>query len=161
MRGALRVPGDKSISHRGLIFGAMSEGRVRVRNCAPGQDVASTASVLGALGVHVSTGVPGEVEIEVEIRGEGWRMPARADADAGNSGTTIRLMAGAVAGRPGPCTLRGDASLSRRPMDRVAEPLRKMGASVELTEGRFPPLTVSGGDLSGIEYELPVASAQV
>src|SRR5919109_1169297 len=114
LRGALRVPGDKSISHRALIFGAMSEGRVRIRNCAPGQDVASTASVLRALGVEVSTGPPG-----------------------------------------------GAASLSRRPMDRVAEPLRKMGASVELTDGRFPPLTVSGGDLSGIEYELPVASAQV
>jgi 3-phosphoshikimate 1-carboxyvinyltransferase len=157
LRGALRVPGDKSISHRALIFGAMSHGRNRIRNCAPGQDVASTAAALETLGVGVSLGAPGEIEVQ----GSGWHMPARADVDAGNSGTTIRLLAGAVAGRPGPCTFRGDASLSRRPMDRVAEPLRRMGARVDLTEGRFPPFTVAGGGLAGIEYQLPVASAQV
>ena len=157
LRGTLRVPGDKSISHRALIFGAMSHGRNQIRNCAPGHDVASTAAALETLGVGVSLGAHGEIEVQ----GSGWHMPARADVDAGNSGTTIRLLAGAVAGRPGPCIFRGDASLSRRPMDRVAEPLRRMGARVDLTEGRFPPFTVAGGGLAGIEYELPVASAQV
>jgi 3-phosphoshikimate 1-carboxyvinyltransferase len=157
LRGTIRVPGDKSISHRGLIFGAMSHGRVRVRNCAPGADVASTAAALETLGVEISVGAHGEFEIQ----GTGWHVPAGADIDAGNSGTTIRLLAGAVAGRPGPCTFRGDASLSRRPMGRIAEPLRRMGATVELSEGGVPPFTVSGGALHGIEYELPVASAQV
>lgn len=160
LRGRLRVPGDKSISHRALIFGGMSGGRVQIRNCAPGQDVASTASALATLGVGVrSASLNGDGVVEIE--GNGWSMAARAELDAGNSGTTSRLLAGAVAGRPGPCTFRGDASLSRRPMDRIAEPLRRMGATVELTDGRFPPFTVSGGDLKGIEYELPVASAQV
>jgi 3-phosphoshikimate 1-carboxyvinyltransferase len=157
LHGSLSVPGDKSISHRVLIFGAMSHGRVRIRNCAPGQDVASTASALEALGVDVSLGSHGDLEIQ----GTGWHIPARADVDAGNSGTTMRLMAGAVAGRPGPCTFRGDASLSRRPMDRIAQPLRRMGARIDLTQDRFPPFTVSGGGLHGIEYKLPVASAQV
>jgi 3-phosphoshikimate 1-carboxyvinyltransferase len=157
LRGALRIPGDKSISHRALIFGAMAEGRVRIRNVAPGQDVASTVAAVGRLGAAVQA----RSDAEIEIRGNGWSLPARADVDAGNSGTTMRLLAGAVAGRPGEFTFRGDASLTRRPMDRVAEPLRRMGASVELRDGRFPPFTVSGGDLSGIEYELPVASAQV
>jgi 3-phosphoshikimate 1-carboxyvinyltransferase len=157
LRGTMRVPGDKSISHRGLILGAMSHGRVRIRNCAPGADVASTASALETLGVDISVGPQGEFEIQ----GTGWHVPAGTDIDAGNSGTTIRLLAGAVAGRTGPCTFRGDASLSRRPMGRVAEPLRRMGATVVLAEGGTPPFTVSGGSLHGIEYELPVASAQV
>jgi 3-phosphoshikimate 1-carboxyvinyltransferase len=157
LRGTLGVPGDKSISHRALIFGAMSHGRVRVRNHAPGRDVAATAAGLEALGVDVSLAAHGELEIQ----GTGWHIPAKADVDAGNSGTTMRLLAGAVAGRPGPCTFRGDASLSRRPMDRVADPLRRMGARIELTQDRFPPFTVSGGGLCGIDYELPVASAQV
>ena len=157
LRGALRVPGDKSISHRALILGAMSHGRCGVRGIAPGADVVSTADALRTLGIEVFP----EEHGTVAVQGGGWHMTAQADIDAGNSGTTMRLVVGAVAGRPGPCIMRGDASLSRRPMDRIAEPLRAMGARLDLTGGRFAPFTVWGGELHGIEYRLPVASAQV
>lgn len=151
LEGELRLPGDKSVSHRALMLNAVASGEARVTNLSPGADVASTAACLRALGVEIS----GEV---VRGRGfEGLRAPAAA-LDCGNSGTTMRLLAGLLAGRPFESVLVGDASLTRRPMDRVASPLRAMGAEAE----SGPPLRVGGGGgLHGIEYRMPVASAQV
>jgi 3-phosphoshikimate 1-carboxyvinyltransferase len=164
LRGTCRVPGDKSISHRALLFGALADGAVEARGLGRGGDNLSTAAALRALGVEIA--LSGD---EARIRGVGFGgLTAAAGAlDCGNSGTTIRLMMGLLAGRPFETELHGDASLTRRPMRRVAEPLRRMGASVE---GRvdparpgdvFPPVRVRGGALVGIAYDLPVASAQL
>jgi 3-phosphoshikimate 1-carboxyvinyltransferase len=152
--GRLRVPGDKSVSHRALIMGAMAEGTSRLRGLSDGDDVARTAAIMRALGAGVADGT---------VRGgtRSWHAPA-GDLDAGNSGTTIRLMAGVLAGRPWTSVLVGDASLSTRPMDRVARPLRTMGAEVVGSGARdTPPLTVRGGALHGIDFTLDVPSAQV
>src|SRR6266849_5131429 len=131
LQGTLVVPGDKSVSHRALIFAAMASGRSVVRGAAPGADVASTAASLARLGLDVPAGpVPPQLSIE----GLGWQVAPGAALDAGNSGTTMRLLTGALAGRPGRFVLLGDASLSSRPMERVASPLRRMGASVSLAE---------------------------
>ncbi len=150
VRGEVLLPGDKSISHRALILGAIADGESRVRGLSKGADVASTASCLRALGVDIQEG---------RIAGAGMRglrEPA-APLDCGNSGTTMRLLAGLLAAQPFESELVGDESLSRRPMDRVVEPLRRMGARAD-----WPPLRVGGGDgLRGIEYQAPVASAQV
>lgn len=150
LEGEVRLPGDKSISHRALILNAVAEGAARITGLSPGADVASTAGCLRALGVEV-------VEDGVVGRGlDGLNEPARP-LDCGNSGTTMRLLAGLLAGRPFTVTLTGDESLSQRPMERVAAPLRLMGARAD-TE----PLRVGGrGPLSGIEYQSPMPSAQV
>ncbi|HUP20039.1 MAG TPA: 3-phosphoshikimate 1-carboxyvinyltransferase [Gemmatimonadota bacterium] len=155
VRARLRVPGDKSISHRALLLNALAEGEARVRGLAPGKDVASSAAALRALGRTVAP-VPGG---GVRVAGGGaWR--ATHPIDCGNSGTTARLLLGILAPRAeGVVTLTGDASLSARPMARVVEPLRAMGAVIE-GEGRLP-LAVSGGHLRGVEHRIPVASAQV
>jgi 3-phosphoshikimate 1-carboxyvinyltransferase len=164
LRGTCGVPGDKSISHRALLFGALTDGVVEATGLGRGGDNLSTAGALRALGVEVQ--IEGS---EARVRGVGFAglRAAAASLDCGNSGTTIRLLTGLLAGRPFETELHGDASLTRRPMRRVAEPLRKMGATIE---GRaeparpgdiFPPLRVRGGGLSGIRYELPVASAQL
>ncbi|HEU5001706.1 MAG TPA: 3-phosphoshikimate 1-carboxyvinyltransferase [Actinomycetota bacterium] len=158
LRGSVAVPGDKSISHRALMLAAMARGRSVIRGLAPGADVASTLSCLRTLGLAQPTGGPSG---EIGIEGLEWQLPRSAALDAGNSGTTMRLLAGAVAGRPTSCVLAGDASLSRRPMARVAVPLRLMGATVELAAGDRPPVRVLGGELDGIDYPMPVASAQV
>jgi len=150
LQGEVALPGDKSISHRALILNAIADGTARVANLSPGADVASTANCLRALGV--------EIEGE-EVRGVGMHglRPAGAPLDCGNSGTTMRLLAGLLAAQPFESELAGDASLSARPMDRVAVPLRRMGA---VADG--PPLRVGGRPaLRGIAYQLPVASAQV
>lgn len=151
LRGEVRVPGDKSISHRALIFNAIASGPATVRRLSAGADVKSTASCLRALGVEVEAG---------QVRGVGLHglRPAAAPLDCGNSGTSMRLLAGLLAGLPFPSVLVGDASLSARPMDRVVEPLRLMGAAAEVR-----PLRLGGGAsrLRGIDYEPPVASAQV
>lgn len=158
LRGSVTVPGDKSISHRGLMLAAMARGRSVLHGLSPGADVASTLACLRALGLgEPQGGGPGEVRID----GLAWQLPGTAALDAGNSGTTMRLLAGAVAGRPACCVLTGDPSLSRRPMGRVAIPLRQMGATVLLGEEDRPPVRVQGGHLHGIEYRMPVASAQV
>ncbi|MGH2770229.1 MAG: 3-phosphoshikimate 1-carboxyvinyltransferase, partial [Actinomycetota bacterium] len=157
LRGTLRVPGDKSISHRGLLLGAMAKGRSRIEGAAPGQDVASTLASLRILGVDVEPAGEGRIEIS----GPGWEVSGGATLDAGNSATTMRLLAGALAGRPGTYVLGGDGSLSRRPMDRVAIPLRRMGAGISLLDNRYPPIRLRGGRLSAISYRLPVSSAQV
>jgi len=156
-RGRFTLPGDKSISHRAAILGAMAEGRTRVRNYSSAVDCVSTLACLRALGVPISRD-----GTEVTIDGGGldsWRAPASV-LDAENSGSTIRMLAGALAGRPFRSVLTGDESLRRRPLERVAAPLRAMGANVRTTDGK-PPMTIDGGRLRGLTHDLPVASAQV
>src|SRR5262245_13803097 len=156
-RGRFTVPGDKSISHRLALFGAIAHGETRITNFSEAADCASTLSCLRALGVE-SRSESGFVTIQGNGF-EGLRAPA-AELDAGNSGSTLRMLAGILAGRPFAATLTGDDSLRRRPVERVAEPLRAMGARLHSTDGR-PPLTIEGGPLRGIHRELKVASAQV
>ena len=164
LRGSCQVPGDKSISHRALLFGALCDGPVQASGLGQGGDNLSTAAALRALGVDIRLD-GGEAHIE-GVGFAGLAAPSRT-LDCGNSGTSIRLLMGLVAGRPFETELAGDDSLTRRPMRRVADPLRKMGATVD---GRsepsrpgdiFPPLRVRGGSLAGIRYDLPVASAQL
>lgn len=153
LAGRVRVPGDKSISHRALLLGALADGRSHLRGLSDGDDVARTAAALRALGASIEEG---------EVHGFVAPTAPEAPVDCGNSGTTMRLLAGLVAAYDLPVVLTGDASLSTRPMDRVAAPLRDMGAHVEGQGPRcLPPLSVRGGDLHGIDYTLPVASAQV
>jgi 3-phosphoshikimate 1-carboxyvinyltransferase len=160
LRGSYAPPADKSISHRAALFGAMCDEPVPVRNYLDSEDTRSTLAALLKLGAGVE-----EAGGDVLIRGVGLRGPLEATGgllDVGNSGTLMRLLPGWLAGQPGTTwTLDGDESIRRRPVDRVAEPLCAMGAQVEAREGRFPPLVVRGAQLTGIEYELPVASAQV
>ncbi len=156
----LRVPGDKSLSHRALIFSALADGTSRITGLLTGEDVRSTAGVLRALGVDVP-----EVGAEMTMQGVGLRglqAPA-GELDCGNSGTTTRLMAGVVAAYPFAGTFVGDRSLSKRPMRRIAKPLRAMGASVTLGGKKEDglPMTVQGGALRPIEWRSEVASAQV
>jgi 3-phosphoshikimate 1-carboxyvinyltransferase len=157
VRGRLKVPGDKAISHRYAIIAALASGPSRLSNYAPGADCHSTLACLRALGVSV---IEDGTTVTVMGRGLGRLGVPPAPLDAGNSGTTLRIMAGVLAGRPFRTTLTGDASLSRRPLERVAVPLRAMGASLETTDGHAP-LTIVGGPLRGLRHELPVASAQV
>ncbi|MDQ7819141.1 MAG: 3-phosphoshikimate 1-carboxyvinyltransferase [Armatimonadota bacterium] len=158
VRGEVRVGGDKSISHRAALVGALAAGETTIANFLPAADCLSTLSCLRALGVEVH-----REGTTVTVRGAGVRLrPPGRPLDAGNSGTTMRLLAGILAGQPFTAEITGDDSLRRRPMDRVAEPLRRMGAQVEvLGGGRYPPLRITGGPLRGIAYALPVPSAQV
>lgn len=158
LTGRLKAPGDKSISHRALLIAARAEGRSRIRGLSGGQDVRHTLEAIVALGAGAERS-GGELYID----GGAHRLhEPEAVVDVGNSGTGIRLLAGFVAGIDGLCVLQGDSSIAQRPMDRVAVPLRLMGARVDGREGgRFPPLVVRGGHLRGIEYTLPVPSAQV
>jgi 3-phosphoshikimate 1-carboxyvinyltransferase len=160
LRGTYTPPADKSISHRAALFGAMCDEPVAVRNYLDSADTRSTLAALLKLGAGVEEEAGG-----VLVRGVGLHAPLEATGgllDLGNSGTLMRLLPGWLAGQPGGVwTLDGDESIRRRPVDRVAEPLSAMGAQVEARDGRFPPLTVRGAQLTGIEYELPVASAQV
>ena len=162
LRGRVAVPGDKSISHRALIFGALAEGTTRVEGLNPGADVAATASALSALGVPVVAGE--ETNDSVEVEGSGWEgltEPA-GPLECGNSGTTMRTLTGVLAGARGAFVLVGDPSLSARPMLRIVAPLRQMGASIDgRAFGDRAPLFVRGAELKGVEHDLPVASAQV
>jgi 3-phosphoshikimate 1-carboxyvinyltransferase len=157
--GALRPPGDKSVSHRAVLLSALAPGRSTISGCAEGEDVAATARCVRALGAMVERRDDGTVEVD------GGRDRLRAGGavlDCGNSGTTMRLLCGVLATIDGAHRLDGDASLRRRPMDRVARPLEAMGAEVRGHGERCaPPLEVHGGALRAIRYELPVASAQV
>ncbi|HKW46600.1 MAG TPA: 3-phosphoshikimate 1-carboxyvinyltransferase [Gemmatimonadaceae bacterium] len=158
VQGTLRVPGDKSISHRSLMLAALGDGRSRVTNILESHDVHSTAGVLRAMGAHIP---PLSRDFTVEGVGlRGLRSPSEA-LDCGNSGTTTRLMAGVVAGLPITATFVGDASLSRRPMRRVAKPLEAMGARFDLPPHGGLPMTVHGGALRDLEWRSEVASAQV
>jgi 3-phosphoshikimate 1-carboxyvinyltransferase len=156
IRGDVVLPGDKSISHRALILGALAKGTTSVGNLAPGQDVRSTRSCLQNLGVIFRE--KGE-RLIIEGRHLALQAPA-ADLDAGNSGTTIRLLSGVLAAQPFNSTLGGDHYLNKRPMKRIIEPLGRMGAVINSDSGR-PPLNIHGGPLNPIDYQLPVASAQV
>lgn len=156
--GAVRVPGDKSISHRSLILACLAEGESRVAGILDSEDVRSTAEALRSLGGNVP-----ELSGEMRIRGLGLRglRPPKGALDCGNSGTTARLLAGVVAGHPFPARFEGDASLSRRPMKRIAEPLTYMGAGFDFERGDGLPMTVHGVDLRSIDWDTKSASAQV
>jgi 3-phosphoshikimate 1-carboxyvinyltransferase len=156
LRGLLRVPGDKSISHRAAILGGIASGVTRVSGFLRAEDCLSTLRCLRALGVAID-----EQHDALEIHGGPLAEPADV-LDVGNSGTTIRLLSGVLAGQPFHSVLTGDASIRRRPMARVAEPLRQMGARISGRQGgRLAPLAIAGGSLQGIAYATPVASAQV
>jgi 3-phosphoshikimate 1-carboxyvinyltransferase len=155
--GSLRLPGDKSISHRYGMLGAFAEGVSRFTNFSTGADCASTLSCMEALGARVRRLEDGSVE----VTGVGGRVtPCDAPLDCGNSGSTMRMISGLLAPQEGRFSLMGDASLSRRPMERIRKPLAAMGARLTLTEGRAP-LTIQGGPLKAIDYTMPVPSAQV
>ena len=159
VRGHLRVPGDKSVSHRALLLAARAEGRSTLRGLSTGEDVTHTLRAIRSFGAGVDTGPDGAVTV---AGGVSRLSEPEAVIDVGNSGTAIRLLAGWAAGIDGLCVLAGDASIARRPMDRVTLPLRQMGGRIDGRQhGRFPPLVVRGGGLHGIDYLLPVPSAQV
>ena len=152
---APNVPGDKSISHRAVLFGALADGESAVSNLAPGQDVRSTARCVAALGATVER--DGNA---MRIRGGTWRAPA-GDLDCGNSGTTMRLLMGALAARGIEAVLDGDASLRRRPMRRIADPLAQFGARIDTTDGHAPVRVHGGLPLQGAPIRLEIASAQL
>jgi 3-phosphoshikimate 1-carboxyvinyltransferase len=155
--GRIRVPGDKSISHRVLMLAALADGTSTVRGLSDGGDVACTRRIIEALGADVVD----VADSTISIRG-GRLEAVDHPLDVGNSGTGIRLLAGLLAGQPFRSVLDGDASIRRRPMDRVVDPLRLMGATVTGRDGlSLAPLVIDGGGLNSIEYRLPVASAQV
>ncbi|HEX7237024.1 MAG TPA: 3-phosphoshikimate 1-carboxyvinyltransferase [Gammaproteobacteria bacterium] len=159
--GRITVPGDKSISHRSLMLGAIAEGTTVVRGFLASEDCLATQAALEAMGVSIERQRDGLVRIDGVGAKGGLRAPSRI-LDLGNSGTAIRLLMGLLAGQPFDSRLTGDASLQRRPMERVAAPLRQMGARITTAEGGRPPVAIGGGaSLHGIDYELPMASAQV
>ena len=160
IEGTAEVPGDKSISHRAILLGALADGVTEVTGLLRAQDCSATARAVMALGAEV-TGWEGDPVRIRGVGGEGLREPEDV-LDCGNSGTTMRLLAGVLAGRPFLSVLTGDASLRRRPMRRLVEPLSAMGATMlGRAGGQYPPLAIRGGSLSGIAWESPVASAQV
>jgi 3-phosphoshikimate 1-carboxyvinyltransferase len=153
--GTLQVPGDKSIAHRALMLAALADGTSHIRNLPAGEDVHSTARCMRGLGAMVASW-----DGEARVVATGVLEQPAHDLDAGNSGTTMRLLAGILSGQTFHSCLDGDDSLRRRPMGRVIEPLSAMGATIRSDGGRAP-LAIDGGDLRGIRYTLPVASAQV
>ena len=174
LSGELRVPGDKSISHRALLISAIGEGDCRIEGLSDSLDVGATRSVLASLGVRIKSNPQsqvkarklstGDLDWQILVEGRGWEglQPPSGVLDCANSGTTARSLIGVVAGRPFATSLDGDKSLKRRPMLRVVEPLRSMGASIDgADEGRYLPLHIRGGHLVGILHRSPVASAQI
>lgn len=158
LNGAIRLPGDKSVSHRYGMLASIAEGTSRIRNYSSGADCASTLGAMRSLGVSIERN---GAEVVVHGAGlDGLKAPAET-LDAGNSGSTIRMLSGILAGQPFTSTIAGDESLSRRPMGRIITPLEAMGARIEARDGKYPPLTIHGGQLKPIDYALPVASAQV
>ncbi len=160
LTGRVRVPGDKSISHRSVMLGSLAEGETRITGLLEGDDVLSTLGAFRAMGVRAE----GPDKGNLVIHGAGLRglKPPQNALDMGNSGTAMRLMAGILAGQAFDSELIGDESLSQRPMKRVAEPLGRMGAVIQTAEGGRPPLRIKGGQrLRGIAYRMPIASAQV
>src|SRR2546430_5729357 len=155
----ITVPGDKSISHRAAIIAALSNGPCTLRGFLPSDDCMHTLNALRALGIKIDQPEPEVIVVHGKKR---VLTPPKEEIDCGNSGTTMRLLAGLLAGQTFESRLVGDASLSRRPMGRVIEPLRKMGANIA-AEGpeQTPPLRIHGGSLRGIHHRLPIASAQV
>ncbi|MEO8287409.1 MAG: 3-phosphoshikimate 1-carboxyvinyltransferase [Chloroflexota bacterium] len=159
MHGEATVPGDKSVSHRAAILGGIANGTTRIRNFLPATDCHATLEVMRGLGIQVDY-----TPDEVLVHGRGLRGLSESlrPLDCGGSGTTMRLIAGLLAGQPFYSVLAANAQLSKRPMDRVAVPLRLMGANIMgRSNGRYAPLSIVGGSLHGIQYKMPVASAQV
>jgi 3-phosphoshikimate 1-carboxyvinyltransferase len=171
LRGTLRPPPDKSVSHRAALIAAMGEGETAVEGYLDAADTRSTLAAIEALGAsvthlasssHLGSDAGRGGGLGLQIGGVGLRGAAPAAVDVGNAGTLLRLLPGWLAGQEtGAWTIDGDDSIRRRPVDRVAEPLRSMGARIEARDDRLPPLRIEGGPLHGISYELPVASAQV
>ena len=169
LRGSLRPPSDKSISHRAALIAAMGKGETVVDGYLDAADTRSTLGAVRALGAAVDEerlaegeGTAGASGLRLRIKGVGLRNPESADIDVGNAGTLLRLLPGWLAGQGGgEWTLDGDESIRRRPVDRIAIPLREMGADLAAREDRLPPLRVRGSPLHGITYEMPIASAQV
>ncbi len=158
--GDIRVPGDKSISHRSIMFGSLAEGITHVSGFLEGQDALATLNAFTAMGVKIEGPENGKVVIH-GVGMHGLKQPESA-LDMGNSGTSIRLLSGLLAGQGFEVTMTGDESLSKRPMKRVTDPLALMGADLETAEGGTPPLTLkAGASLKAIDYPLPMASAQV
>jgi 3-phosphoshikimate 1-carboxyvinyltransferase len=161
LSGSVRVPGDKSISHRAVMLASLAEGVSEVRGFLTGEDCLCTMKAFRAMGVRIEQ----LAETHLRVHGvglHGLRAPAQ-ELDLGNSGTSMRLMAGLLAAQPFPTTLVGDESLSRRPMRRIVEPLRQMGAQIDTTERNTAPLRIqpAAGGLKPLVYRSPVASAQV
>ncbi len=160
LHGAIRVPGDKSISHRSIMFGSLAEGTSHISGFLEGEDSLNTLRVFQAMGVKINGPHDGKVTIE-GVGMFGLTPPVQA-LDVGNSGTSMRLLAGLLAGQKFDVELSGDASLSKRPMKRVTNPLAEMGAKVETAEGGKPPLKITGNQsLNSFSYQMPMASAQV
>jgi len=163
LRGTIQPPGDKSISHRAAILNALADGEAIVHNFLAGEDCLSTLTVLSALGIDNELDTSGDTPV-LRITGAGidGLREASGVLGCGNSGTTMRLMSGVLAGQPFFSVLDGDESLRTRPMARIADPLRQMGARVDGREGgKYAPLAIRGGGLRGVRYKLPMASAQV
>ncbi|MDX1573930.1 MAG: 3-phosphoshikimate 1-carboxyvinyltransferase [Methylophaga sp.] len=159
LTGNVRVPGDKSISHRTIMLGSLAEGITEVSGFLEGEDALATLAAFRGMGVKIAGPDKGKVTIH-GVGMHGLKAPEK-EVNVGNSGTSIRLLSGLLAGQTFEVTMSGDASLSKRPMQRVTEPLRLMGAKIDSNDGK-PPLTIHGGNaLTGIDYLLPMASAQV
>jgi len=162
LRGSLRPPPDKSVSHRAALIAAMAEGETTIEGYLDAADTRSTLIAVRQLGAEVRMAGPSVVDRSLVIHGVGLRGARPNEIDVGNAGTLLRLLPGWLAGQEtGRWTLDGDDSIRRRPVDRVAEPLRRMGADVTCRENRYTPVTIEAAPLTGISYELPVASAQV
>src|ERR1700728_1888944 len=162
IHGVVNVPGDKSISHRYAMLAGIAEGDSQIYNYSSGADCQSTLSCMQALGVAAEfSEQEGRRVLTVHGRGLHGLRPAEQPLDAGNSGSTIRMLSGILAAQPFTTGITGDESLVKRPMRRIIAPLSQMGASIEAADGQFPPLTIHGSLLHGIDYELPVSSAQV
>jgi 3-phosphoshikimate 1-carboxyvinyltransferase len=162
LRGSLRPPPDKSISHRAALIAAMGEGETTIEGYLDSADTRSTLAAVRALGAEVEGAGRGAVEPTIRIQGVGLSGAAPAQIDVGNAGTLLRLLPGWLAGQPeGAWTLDGDDSIRRRPVDRIAVPLRRMGARLSCRDDRLPPLGIEAAPLHAISYEMPIASAQV
>jgi 3-phosphoshikimate 1-carboxyvinyltransferase len=162
LRGTVRPPSDKSISHRAAMLAAMGDGRSRIENYLASADTRSTLFAMEAIGAEVSVSQGEGGRQSIEIGGVGLRGARSADIDVGNAGTLLRILPGWLAGQPeGVWRFDGDESIRRRPVDRIAEPLLQMGAMLTARSGQFVPLEIEGAPLRGIAYEMPVASAQV
>jgi 3-phosphoshikimate 1-carboxyvinyltransferase len=158
LKGSVRLPGDKSISHRYAMIASVAEGVSRIENYSSGADCQSTLACMRALGVEIEKQ---DRTVLIHGRGlDGLRAPAET-LDAGNSGSTIRMLSGMLAAQPFTSTIMGDESLSARPMERIMKPLGLMGATLSARDGKYPPLTIQGAKLHPIQYEPPVASAQI
>ncbi len=160
LKGTIRVPGDKSISHRSIMFGSLAEGSSRISGFLEGEDSLNTLRAFQAMGVQIEGPDEGRVTIH-GVGMNGLKAPEKA-LDLGNAGTSMRLLAGLLAGQQFDVELSGDVSLSKRPMKRVTDPLSEMGAKIETAEGGKPPLKITGGQtLNSFSYQMPMASAQV